>query len=106
LCLEMKAFAGNSVLNVVSSGSETMNESPAAEGQPKEGLKAACGRDPLYLFACHLEWHTEGSLLAFQELLAALDDPNENVRLVAESLLGRRSPRRRQTYSKNRRADW
>jgi hypothetical protein len=72
-----------------------MNEHPAAESQTKESLKTAGGRDPLYLFACHLEWHTEGSLLAFQELLAALDDPIEEVRLVAESLLGRSSPRGR-----------
>jgi hypothetical protein len=72
-----------------------MNEHPAAESQTKESLKAAWGRDPLYLFACHLEWHTEGSLLAFHELLAALNDPNEDVRLVAESLLGRPSPRGR-----------
>jgi hypothetical protein len=72
-----------------------MNEHPAAESQTKESLKAACRPDPLYLFACHREWHTEGSLLAFQELLAALDNPIEEVRLVAESLLGRASPRRR-----------
>jgi hypothetical protein len=83
-----------------------MNVNPSAESHAKEGLKADCGRDPLYLFACHLEWHTEGSLLAFQELLAALDDPNEDVRLVAESLLEWPSSRHKQTCRNNGRADW
>ena len=31
-------------------------------------------RDALYLFACHLEWHTKGNLAAYLELMAALDD--------------------------------
>lgn len=65
-----------------------MNEHPAAESQAQESLKAVSGRDPLYLFACHLEWRNEGNLSAFQELLAALDDPDEEIRLVAECLLG------------------
>ena len=50
-------------------------------------------RDPLYLFACHLEWQNKRSLAAYQELLAALDDPNEEIRTVAEVLLHRSSPR-------------
>jgi hypothetical protein len=48
--------------------------------------------DPLYLFACHLEWHKRQSLAAYQELLAALDDPDENIRTVEEGLLHRSSP--------------
>ncbi len=50
-------------------------------------------RDPLYLFACHLEWHQERNLKAYQELVAALDDTNPEIRAVAEGLLNRRSPR-------------
>lgn len=50
-------------------------------------------RDPLYLFACHLEWRQIGSLEAYQELVAALDDPNSGIRAVAEDLLHRGSPR-------------
>ena len=51
------------------------------------------GRDPIYLFACHLEWRDRGNLPAYHELTAALDDPDEGIRGVAEALL-RRSPRR------------
>lgn len=50
-------------------------------------------RDPLYLFGCHLEWHEEGNVKAYQELVAALDDKNPEIRAIAESLLNRRSPR-------------
>lgn len=50
-------------------------------------------RDPLYLFACHLEWHGRGNLAAYQELLAALDDNDSDIRMVAEALLRRSSPR-------------
>jgi len=56
-------------------------------------------RDLLYLFACHVEWHTQRSLAAYQELLAALDDPDEDIRMVAESLLHRSSLRRQKTGS-------
>lgn len=51
------------------------------------------GRDPLYLFACLLEWKHCGKLEAYQELVAALDDPKEEIRAVAECLLQRPSPR-------------
>ena len=50
-------------------------------------------RDPLYLFACHLEWHNKRNLAAYQELLAALDDSSDEIRTVAEVLLRRSSPR-------------
>lgn len=50
-------------------------------------------RSALFLFACHLEWHDNGNIAAYQELLAALDDPDEDIRIVAEVLLHRRSPR-------------
>lgn len=50
-------------------------------------------RDPLYLFTCHLEWHRRQNIAAYEELLAALDDSDENIRIVAEVLLQRSSPR-------------
>ena len=50
-------------------------------------------RDALYLFACHLEWHGRRSLAAYQELLAALDDHDCDIRIIAEQLLHRHSPR-------------
>jgi hypothetical protein len=54
-------------------------------------------RDPLYLFACHLEWHTRRNLVAYEELLAALDDNDADIRSVAEALLHRSSPRPERT---------
>jgi hypothetical protein len=51
-------------------------------------------RDRLYLFACHLEWRDRRNIGAYQELVAALDDCDEEVRSLAEALLHRSSPRR------------
>jgi hypothetical protein len=51
-------------------------------------------RDPMYLFACHLAWRREGNLAAYQDLLAGLDDSRPDVRILAERLLHRPSPRR------------
>ena len=51
-----------------------------------------CERDPIYLFACHLEWHYRGNLRAYLDLISALDDQDENIRLLAERLLHRSSP--------------
>ncbi len=51
-------------------------------------------RDALYLFTCHLEWRTERNLAAYQELLAALDDHDDDIRRLAEYLLHRSSPRK------------
>jgi len=50
-------------------------------------------RDALYLFACHLEWRDKRNVAAYQELIAALDDPDCEIRDVAEVLLRRSSPR-------------
>ena len=50
-------------------------------------------QDPLYLFACHLEWHHRRNLSAYQALVAALDDSEKRIREVAEMLLHRISPR-------------
>jgi hypothetical protein len=50
--------------------------------------------DPLFLFAVHLLWHRDRDVKAYQELVAALDDPNPEIRALAEDLLHRSSPRR------------
>ena len=50
-------------------------------------------RDALYLFVCHLEWRDKRNVAAYEELVAALDDPNCEIRDVAEVLLSRSSPR-------------
>jgi len=54
-------------------------------------------RDALYLFACHLEWRTKRNLAAYQELLAAPDDHDDDIRRLTESLLHRSSPRPERT---------
>lgn len=54
-------------------------------------------RDPLYLFGCHLEWRDRRSLKAYEELIAALDDPNVEIRSLAENLLAYRSSPRPHT---------
>jgi len=50
-------------------------------------------RDPYYLFACHLEWRSNRNLNAYQQLVAALDDCDEQIRSIAQDLLQRCSPR-------------
>jgi hypothetical protein len=50
-------------------------------------------RDPLYLFACYLEWRDKHNVEAYQDLVAALDDTDKRIRAVAETLLHRPSPR-------------
>lgn len=50
-------------------------------------------RDPLYLFACHLEWRNRRNLAAYEELVAAQDDADCDIRNVAKVLLHRSSPR-------------
>lgn len=58
-------------------------------------------RDTLFLFACHIKWRDNRDVKAYQELLAALDDPNEDIRAIAESLLQRASPRPRRDRRQN-----
>ena len=66
----------------------------SVEQQAKHMSGPSLPRNPLYLFACHLEWLSKGRLDAYQELVAALDDYDEDIRKVAETLLHRSSPRR------------
>jgi len=81
--------------STVSSASEdsSWREAPAERQIRFDNGLGAVGRDPLYLFMCHLQWLREGDLNAYQELVAALDDGDDCVRAVAENLLRRRSPR-------------
>jgi len=58
-----------------------------------EASTIAGTQDPLYLFACHLEWHHWRNLAAYQALVAALDDSEKRIREIAEMLLHRISPR-------------
>jgi hypothetical protein len=53
----------------------------------------AGNHDPLYLFACHLEWHHWRKLGAYQALVAALDESDPRIRVIAEMLIHRSSPR-------------
>jgi len=53
----------------------------------------AGNHDPLYLFACHLEWHHWRQLGADQALVAVLDDSDQRIRVIAEMLLHRSSAR-------------
>lgn len=55
--------------------------------------------DPFFLFACHLEWRDKRNVRAYEELVAALDDANEEIRILAEHLLHRASPRPRHQES-------
>ena len=50
-------------------------------------------QDPLYLFACHLEWHHQRNLSAYQALVAGLDASDKGIRAIAEMMLHRDSPR-------------
>ncbi len=63
------------------------------EQRAKHASGSSLRRNPLYLFACHMEWCSKGRLDAYQELVAALDDCDEEIRRVAENLLHRVSPR-------------
>ena len=84
------------------------NPATGAIGQQERQRKRSPGlrRDPLHLFACHLEWWHKGKLEAYQELLAALDDGDEDIRIVAEELLHRPSPRPPHRKSKSNDEHW
>ena len=61
---------------------------------PTEGAAEdnQCSRDPLYLFACYVEWRRRGDSTAYSELVAASGDGDPNTRMVARGLLQRASP--------------
>jgi hypothetical protein len=64
-----------------------------SEQSSSEAPTIAGTQDPLYLFACHLEWHHWRNLAAYQALVAALDDSEKRIREMAEMLLGCGPPR-------------
>jgi len=64
-----------------------------SEQSLSEAFTIAGTQDPLYLFACHLEWHHWRNLAAYQALVAALDDSEKRIRQIAEILLHRSSTR-------------
>ena len=66
-----------------------------SEQSPSKRSAMAGNHDPLYLFACRLEWHHWRKLGAYQALVAALDDSDQRIRVIAEVLLHRSSPRPR-----------
>ncbi len=59
------------------------------------------GRDPIYLFACHVEWRDRRNLHAYNELIAALDDRDQSIRDLAETLLHRSSPQPKSKVVRN-----
>lgn len=59
--------------------------------------KAIGHRHPLYLSVYHFEWHRRRNLAAYQDLVAALDNRDSEIRSVAEDLLHRSSPHREPT---------
>jgi hypothetical protein len=62
--------------------------------QPLTKRTAIAGSpDPLYLFACKVEWRHRRNLGAYQALVAALDERDHRIRLLAEMMLHRGSPR-------------
>jgi hypothetical protein len=57
--------------------------------------------DPLYLFACHLDWQYRRNLAAYQRLVSSLDDSDIRIREIAEMLVHRsslRPPRESQAF--------
>ncbi len=59
------------------------------------------GRDPIYLFACHVEWRDRRNLRAYNDLIAALDDRDQSIRVLAETLLHRSSPQPKNQVGRN-----
>jgi hypothetical protein len=57
------------------------------------GSSASGNPDPLFLFACHVEWHHQRKLGAYQALVAGLDASDRGIRAIAEVMLHRCSPR-------------
>jgi hypothetical protein len=64
-----------------------LSEQSLSEQSLSEASTIAGTQDPLYLFACHLEWNHWRNLAAYQALVAALDDSEKRIRETAEMLL-------------------
>jgi hypothetical protein len=48
---------------------------------------------PCACFACHVDWRHRRYLGANQEVVVALDDSDKSIRVIAEMMLDRSSPR-------------
>ena len=64
-----------------------------AEPSLSKRSATAGNQDPLFLFACHVEWHHQRNLRAYQALVAGLDASDKGIRAIAEMMLHRDSPR-------------
>ena len=71
------------------------------EPEPVGRSRGNGGPDPIYLFACHLEWRDRGNLRGYNELVAALDDRDQSIRVLAETLLHRSSPQPKNKVDRN-----
>jgi hypothetical protein len=78
----------NSTPNQKSSPAESVRSNRTGLAEISEKTET---RDPLYLFACHVEWWTKRSLVEYKELLAAIDHHDCYIRTLAEELLTRSS---------------
>jgi hypothetical protein len=72
---------------IASSGVAAVSNRFAVHNDSEQSLPEVLSLDPLYLFVSYLEWRIEGNLASLGELLAALADANEEVHLVAKSLI-------------------
>jgi hypothetical protein len=91
--LENRAFADISRLRyLIFSGVAAVSNRFAVHNDSEQSLPEAPSLDPLYLFVSYLEWRIEGNLASLGELLAALADANEEVQLVAKSLITDNAP--------------
>lgn len=70
-----------------------MVEFTEAKRMVEERIPGERPRDPVYLFACYLLWHRCRNLFGYDQLVAALDDNDEEIRFVARTFLQRPSPR-------------
>jgi CRP/FNR family cyclic AMP-dependent transcriptional regulator len=78
----------------ISAGGNTsgnfVREIASAERRPVASVKTAAGLheiDPLYLFACHIEWERREEPSAAWELLSAAQSPHADIRAQARELL-------------------
>jgi hypothetical protein len=73
----------------------TRTRLPKSPSEPSLSKRStiAGNHDPLYLFACHLDWQYRRKLAAYQGLVSALDDSDNRIREIAEMLVHRSSPR-------------
>lgn len=79
----------------MASGTSAVIEATGSDSGREVSAGRGCTTDVLYLFALHLEWRDRRSLLAYERLVSALDDPDDRIRAAAEALLHRVSPRRK-----------